>query len=92
MPPPHLDTAILAHLTARGPGKSICPSEVARAQAPANWRAHMPAVRDAARQLARDGRLRVTQGQRDLDPAEAWTGPIRLRLPRTPRCDSPRRS
>lgn len=69
-------------LAARGAGSSICPSEVARALAPAPaWRALMPAVRDVARALARAGRLRVTQGHETLSPDEPWRGAIRLRLP-----------
>lgn len=75
--------AILAHLTARGPDKSVCPSEVARAHVPDDWRSHMPAVREAARGLAREGRLRVTQGERELDANEAWVGPVRFRPPLT---------
>lgn len=78
-----LAAAILAHLTARGPDKSVCLSEVARAHVPDDWRAHMPAVREAARGLAREGRLRVTQGERELDPNESWVGPVRFRPPLT---------
>lgn len=71
--------AILAALAARGPGKSVCPSEPARALA-ADWRPLMPRVRETAARLAREGRLVVTQKG---GPADALTarGPIRLRAP-----------
>lgn len=84
-PPPAPDSdrlvqAMLARLAARRPGATICPSEVARALAAddRDWRALMPAIRDTARSLARDGRLRVTQRGYPLDPDAAWHGPIRL--------------
>jgi hypothetical protein len=69
--------AILAATAARGAGRSVCPSEVARAVEPADWRALMPAVRAAAAALAADGAIRVTQGGREVDAATA-RGPIRL--------------
>ncbi|SDZ74092.1 DUF3253 domain-containing protein [Rubrimonas cliftonensis] len=71
--------AILAALAMRGPGKSICPSEPARALA-ADWRPLMPQVRDAAARLADEGRLVVTQKGAPVD-ARAARGPIRLRPP-----------
>ncbi len=82
MPDPQ--THILTLLRARGPRKSICPSEVARALYPDDWRDHMDEVRDAARVLAKAATIRITQGTVDLDPAGTWTGPIRLRLPSAP--------
>jgi len=68
-------------LCRRGPGKSLCPSEVARALAPQDWRAQMEPVRKAARELARAGRIRVTQKEKELSPDSPWRGPVRLRLP-----------
>ena len=73
--------AILSLVGGRGAGKSVCPSEVARALAPDDWRAHMDGVRAEARVLAKAARLRVTQGHKTLTPDGAWKGPIRLRLP-----------
>jgi hypothetical protein len=77
-----LEAAILSLLEARGRGKSICPSEAARAVAPAEeaWRALMPRARQAANRLAARGALAVTQGGRAVEPSTA-RGPIRLRLP-----------
>ncbi len=75
-----IEAEILARTAARGPDRSICPSEVARALA-ADWRPLMPAVRHAAARLVRAGRLRATQRGRAVDP-ETARGPIRLAAPR----------
>ena len=67
-------------LERRDPGKTICPSDAARALCGDDgFRPLMPLVRDAARAMVDDGELDVTQrGQVvDLDRAR---GPIRLRL------------
>jgi hypothetical protein len=66
-------------VAARGPGRTICPSEVARALA-ADWRPLMPAVRAEAARLAAEGRIAVTQKGRPVDP-ETARGPVRLGLP-----------
>jgi hypothetical protein len=75
-----LAAAILGLLAQRRPGATICPSEVARAEAPEDWRPLMPHVRTAAARLAAAGRIEVTQGGVVIDPRTAH-GPIRLRLP-----------
>ena len=64
----------------RGAGKSICPSEAARALDADGWRDLMDAVRDEAASMARRGELVITQGDAVLEP-DALRGPIRLRLP-----------
>ncbi|MDP9052162.1 MAG: DUF3253 domain-containing protein [Acidobacteriota bacterium] len=79
MPPPNLEAAILALLHARGPGKTICPSDAARAIDPEQWRSLMQPVRDAALRLVSARRIVITQHGRPVDPATA-KGPIRLRL------------
>ncbi len=71
--------AILEHTAARGPGRTICPSEVARALAD-EWRPLMPAVREVATELAEAGRIVVTQKGRRVDP-RAVRGPVRLTRP-----------
>jgi hypothetical protein len=68
-------------VAARGPGRSLCPSEAARALSPEGWRRLMPAVREAAAALADDGLVAVTQKGRVVDPRAA-RGPVRLTLPR----------
>ena len=71
--------AILERTAARGPGRTVCPSEVARALA-RDWRAAMPAVRAVAAELADAGRIVVTQGGRPVD-ARTARGPVRLGAP-----------
>jgi hypothetical protein len=75
-----IEAVIFALLEERAPGRTICPSEAARALAPDDWRPLMQPVRDVAADLAADGRLEVTQRGEVVDVREA-RGPIRLRLP-----------
>lgn len=72
---------LLARVARRAPGRSICPSEVARVLSPDNWRALMPKIREVARRLAREGRVVVTQGGDVRDPRADWRGPIRISQP-----------
>ena len=78
--PAQIARTILALLQARGPDKSVCPSDVARALDPADWRDLMEPVRVVARKLVTKGKLRITQKGKEVDPATA-RGAIRLRLP-----------
>lgn len=73
------ERAILDLLARRDPGKTICPSDAARAMGGDDgFRPLMPVVRDAARRLVSEGRIEVTQKGEpvDLDTAR---GAIRLR-------------
>jgi hypothetical protein len=73
------EAAILDLLARRDPGKTICPSDAARALGgDAGFRPLMPLVRDAARALVAARRIEVTQSGQpvDLDTAR---GSIRLR-------------
>ena len=74
-----IERTILALLARRDPGRTICPSEAARALA-AEWRPLMQPVRDAAAVMADEGRLEVTQRGEVVD-ARSARGAIRLRLP-----------
>ena len=74
-----LEQALLALLEARGPEKTACPSEVARAVDPDDWRPWMEPVRAVARRLAAEGRVRVLQKGEEVDP-EGARGPIRLQI------------
>ncbi|MEE4299357.1 MAG: DUF2256 and DUF3253 domain-containing protein [Pseudomonadales bacterium] len=76
-----LQAAILALLSERAHGATICPSEAARAVAGRAdaWRALMEPAREAARRLVAAGRIEITQQGRAVDPSTA-RGPIRLRL------------
>ena len=66
---------ILDLALARGRGKSLCPSEVAKALA-TDWRPLMPEVRAVASRMPE---IVATQGAAEVDPLTA-RGPIRLRL------------
>jgi hypothetical protein len=73
------DAAILALTTARGPLKSICPTEAARLYAgEARWRSVLGEVRKAAVRLALDGRIEITRKGKPVDP-HAFKGVYRLR-------------
>jgi hypothetical protein len=78
-----LEAAILRLLAERGAGKTICPSEAARAvmggEESAAWEPLMEPARAAARRLVAEGRIVITQGGRVVDGSTA-KGPIRLRL------------
>lgn len=71
---------VLAQVATRGAGRSICPSEVARALAP-DWRPLMARVREVARGLAREGRVLITQRGVVRDPEADLRGPVRLAQP-----------
>lgn len=77
--PPPLGRVVLDLLGQRAAGATICPSEVARSAGGADWRPLLEPVRQAARQLAADGVIEVTQRGRVVDPGAA-TGPVRFRL------------
>ena len=62
----------------RAGSASLCPSEAARAVWPDEWQALMTRSRQAARRLAAEGRVEITQGGRPVDPDSA-RGPIRIR-------------
>lgn len=72
-----IETLILTLVEQRGPGKTICPSEVARAIDPEDWRPLMAAVRAVAASMAADGRVQVTQRGEVVDINTA-RGPVRL--------------
>lgn len=79
-------TEILRRTAAAGPGKSICPSEVARALAgndEAVWRQLMTPVRQAAIALCRDGAIEILRKGKPVPPEEV-RGVIRLRRVGTP--------
>ncbi len=75
---PAIEASILALTQERGPGKSICPSEVARALKP-EWQALLPAVRRAAVRLAQAGRIEILRKGKAVDPLTV-KGVIRLRV------------
>lgn len=84
-----LESAILALLAEREPGKTICPSEAAKFVAGEDrgkerssrraWEALMEPVRAAARRLVAEQKIVMTQHGKIVDSSTA-KGPIRLRL------------
>lgn len=74
--------AIIVLLEQRDPGKTICPSDAARALGGDDgFRPLMDLVRDAAGELVEAGRIEVTQHGEPVD-LERAKGPIRLRAVR----------
>lgn len=80
MTAPDYRTRILDLLQARGPDKTICPSELLSGEEKQNP-ALMEQVRASARTLVSENLIEFTQHGRVVDPAAA-RGPIRLRLKR----------
>jgi hypothetical protein len=82
-----IEALLLELVDERGAGKTICPSEVARALRPDDWREWMERVRQAARRLVARGELAIYQGGHVVDPDHA-RGAIRIgRPPRRPLVD-----
>jgi hypothetical protein len=75
-----LERSIGELLDQRAPGKTICPSEAARAVGGRDWRDLMPAAREAADRMARRGEVVVTQKSRPVNALDA-RGPIRIGRP-----------
>lgn len=74
-----LEDTILALLSTRRPGASLCPGEVARHVGEAqDWRELMEPTRRAARRLAHRGLVDILQGGRTVDPGD-FRGPVRIR-------------
>jgi len=72
-----LERRILDLLGARAATATICPSDVARAEAE-DWRPLMEPVRRAARRLVARGEVEILQRGAVVDPSTA-KGPIRIR-------------
>jgi hypothetical protein len=73
---------VLELLVARGPGRSICPSEAARMLAMrigAHWQDLMRPVRTVAAAMADGGAIEVLQHEAVVDIGDV-RGPVRLRL------------
>lgn len=79
-----IEKTILSLTTARGEGRSICPSEVARAIAGNDekvWRLLMHPVRETALALAREGRIVILRKGKPVPADEPVRGVIRLAVP-----------
>jgi hypothetical protein len=73
-----LEQVVLDLTSERGPEKSICPTDAARAFAGENWRKVLGEVRKTAVRLALDGKIEITRKGKPVDPA-AFKGVYRLR-------------
>jgi hypothetical protein len=79
-----IEATILALAAARGPDKTLCPSDAARAiggDHPDGWGPLMQPIRRIAVRLAKEGRLVITRKGRAVDPDD-FRGVYRLGLPR----------
>ncbi len=79
-PTAHIEETMLALVAARYPGRTICPSEVARAIAgdhPDAWGKMMQPVRKAAIRLMKQGRVVILRKGKPVDP-DAFKGVYRI--------------
>ena len=74
---------ILHQCEKRAPDRTICPSEVARALWPSDWRDHMGEVRDVGTEMARASEIQITQRGLLRDPHDEILGAIRYRQTKT---------
>ncbi|HYF56916.1 MAG TPA: DUF3253 domain-containing protein [Salinarimonas sp.] len=84
--PERIEERLLALVAERGPGKTICPSEVARdlgGPHPDGWSPLMHPVRQVAVRLMKQGRVAILRKGRLVDPDD-FRGVYRLTLPSDP--------
>jgi hypothetical protein len=83
------EAAILALIAAAKPGRTIDPTQAARAvykgEVLDGWRRHLPAVRQAAIHLARQGQIGIYRKGKIIDP-NGFKGVYRLGVPGQPDC------
>ena len=79
-----IEDLVLRLAKERGEGKTICPTEAARAtaeqRAEEDWRARLPAVRAAAVRLAKRGGVAIYRKGKPIDPDD-FRGVYRIGLP-----------
>lgn len=90
MPPPHsppvLDALIVELCARTPPGRTICPTDAAKAFAETRgedelgWRSHLSEVRRAAVRLALEGKIVITRKGKIVDPSD-FRGVYRLGAP-----------
>ncbi len=80
MSEPAIRAEILAQAEALGPGKSLTPSDIARALKPEEWQSLLARVRREAIVLAREGRIDILRKGKPVDPEAEIRGVIRLRI------------
>lgn len=79
-----IEDLVLRLARERGEGKTICPTEAAKAAAEQrceeNWQGRLPAVKAAATRLARRGSVSIYRKGKPVDP-ETFKGIYRIGLP-----------
>ena len=75
-----IDAALRALLRSREPGRSICPSDIARIAGGAAWRALLPVVRERAVAMTKRGELEILRRGR-LVKRDLTKGVLRYRFP-----------
>ena len=83
-----IEAAMLAFVAARGPDKTICPSEVARqlgGPRPDEWRHLMQPVRRVAVRLASQGRVAILRKGVPVADLDGFKGVYRIGVPRDTR-------
>ncbi|MFC3694228.1 DUF3253 domain-containing protein [Chenggangzhangella methanolivorans] len=81
-----IEDLVLRLAKERGEGKTICPTEAAKAAAGQrgedDWQARLPGVKAAAVRLARRGSVSIYRKGKPVDP-EDFKGIYRIGLPQT---------
>lgn len=75
-----LRSTILKLLAEQNEGKTICPSDAARAERGDDWRSAMKPTRRVAVKLAKEGLISIYRKGKVIDP-DNFKGVIRLGLP-----------
>jgi hypothetical protein len=77
-----IEDTIMRLLSEAGPGRTVSPTDAARALKPGpDWHLLMPLLRRAAVKLALDGRMVIYRKGKAVDPSD-FKGVYRLGLPR----------
>ncbi|MEO3407645.1 DUF3253 domain-containing protein [Mucilaginibacter sp. CAU 1740] len=76
---PDIRQAILDQALSRGVSKTTCPSEIARALFPHDWRSYMEEIRTVALQMHKNGQIVITRKGVAIDNGPI-KGPIRIGL------------
>jgi hypothetical protein len=71
---------MIALLRSRAERATVCPSEVARALEPVDWRPLMPRIRAVAATLAAAGEVELRQRGTVIAPFSEIRGPLRIAL------------
>ena len=76
--------AILTLAVARGVGKTLCPTEAARAVSEEKWRAVLSDVRAEAVRLMKSGEVSIYRKGRPVEDPDSFKGVYRIGLPGKP--------